>query len=324
MRSRILLTGKNGQIGHDLQELLAPLGEIIGLDRTQLDLANLVAVRQAVRELRPRLIVNAAAYTAVDKAESEPTLAQVVNGDAPGIMAEEARRVGAGIVHYSTDYVFDGIKGEPYAETDETNPINVYGRTKLAGEWRIQEAGVPYLIFRTSWVYSTRGRNFLLTILRLASERKELRVVNDQIGAPTWSRMAAAGTVKILSLILSPNWELSRLEKLGGVYHLTAAGDTTWYDFARAILEGCSDSARLGSWFEAATPRGLLASRRLLPIATSEYPTPARRPPYSVLSNAKVRGAFDVQLPHWRTQLQLALGNQEAQDIQPALTPNSP
>ncbi len=315
MKLRILLTGRNGQIGADLEGLLALFGEVIALDITELDLANMDAVRRAVREHRPGLIVNAAGYTAVDKAESEPGLAQTVNAEAPGVLAEEARKIGAGIVHYSTDYVFDGSKGAPYVESDPTNPTSLYGRTKQAGERKIQEAGVPYLIFRTSWIYATRGRNFLLTILRLASEREELRIVNDQVGAPTWSRMVAAGTVQILSRVLSPERRLSRMQESSGVYHLTAAGQTSWYEFARAIVEECSAAAGLGPWFASATSGRPFAVKRILAISTSEYPTPARRPPYSVLSNARVAEVFGVRLPDWRTQLQLAIRDAKEQDF---------
>ena len=185
---KILLTGKNGQVGWELQRTLAPLGEVVAVDRQALDLANPDAIRALIREVKPALIVNPAAYTAVDKAESEPELAMAVNGIAPGIMAEEAKRLGAAMIHYSTDYVFDGTQTSPYTEKDRPNPGNVYGKTKLAGEQAIQAVGVPHLILRTSWVYGSRGRNFLLTILRLAQERDELKIVDDQIGAPTSSR----------------------------------------------------------------------------------------------------------------------------------------
>jgi dTDP-4-dehydrorhamnose reductase len=189
--TRILLTGKNGQVGWELQRTLATLGEVVTLDRQDLDLADPDSIRRVVREHKPNLIVNAAAYTAVDKAEEESDLAMVINGTAPGILAEEAKRLSAAIIHYSTDYVFDGSKNTPYTEEDAPNPLNVYGRTKLAGERAIQAVGAPYLILRTSWVYGMRGKNFLLTILRLARERNEIKVVNDQIGAPTWSRIIA-------------------------------------------------------------------------------------------------------------------------------------
>ena len=223
---RILLTGKNGQVGWELQRTLAPLGEVVVLDRRQLDLSDPDQIRERVREISPDLIVNAAAYTAVDRAEAEPEPAMAVNGTAPGLLAEEAKRIGAAIIHYSTDYVFDGAKTTPYTEEDAPNPLNVYGRTKLAGEQAVQAAGVPHLILRTSWVYGMRGKNFLLTILRLAREREELKIVDDQIGAPTWSRTIAEATAQILT---SGAWPVSGAS---GIYHLTASGSTSWYGFA--------------------------------------------------------------------------------------------
>ena len=204
---KILLTGKNGQVGWELQRTLTTLGDVVAIDRKGMDLANPDSIRNTIRAVRPDLIVNAAAYTAVDKAESEPELAMAINGIAPGIMAEEAGRLGAAMVHYSTDYVFDGTKTTPYTEGDILNPINVYGKTKLAGEQAVQAAGIPHLIFRTSWVYGLRGRNFLLTILRLAKEWDELKIVDDQIGAPTWSRMVAEATATILAQCLFPPLE---------------------------------------------------------------------------------------------------------------------
>jgi len=285
---RIMLTGKNGQVGWELQRALAPLGEVAALNRSQLDLANPNQIREQVREIKPGLIVNAAAYTAVDRAEEEPELAMAVNGIAPGILAEEARRSGAGIVHYSTDYVFDGAKTTPYIEDDTPNPINEYGRSKLAGERAVQAVGAPYLILRTSWVYGMRGKNFLLTILRLAREREELRIVDDQIGAPTWSRAIAEATAKILA---SGTWPASGTS---GIYHLTASGSTSWYGFAKAILAlDPNPSERV--------------CKHIKPIPTAEYSTPARRPAYSVLSNTKLQNAFDVALPGWEQGLESAL-----------------
>lgn len=285
---RIMLTGKNGQVGWELQRALAPLGEVVSLDRQQLDLANPVQIRERVREISPDLIVNAAAYTAVDRAEEEPDPAMAVNGVAPGILAEEAKRIGAAIIHYSTDYVFDGKKTSPYTENDTPSPLNVYGRSKLAGEQAVQAAGVPHLILRTSWVYGTRGKNFLLTILRLARERTELKIVDDQIGAPSWSRTIAEATAQILA---SGAWPASA----GGTYHLTASGSSTWYGFAKAIL--------------ALDPKpSEQVCKRLIPIPTAAYPTPARRPAYSVLSNAKLKADFDVVLPGWKQGLKSALG----------------
>ncbi|MCL0030162.1 dTDP-4-dehydrorhamnose reductase [Thermodesulfovibrionales bacterium] len=285
---RIMLTGKNGQVGWELQRTLTPLGEVVALDRQRLDLTDPDQIRERVREIKPNLIVNAAAYTAVDRAEEEPELAMVVNGTAPGILAEEAKHLNAAIIHYSTDYVFDGTKTTPYTEEDAPNPLNVYGKTKLVGEQAIQAAGVPHLILRTSWIYGLRGKNFLLTILRLAREREELKIVDDQIGAPTWSRTIAEATAQILKANTSSVMDSS------GIYHLTASGSTSWYSFAKAILKLDSDRAEQ-------------VCRQLKPILTAEYPTPARRPIRSVLSNAKLRAAFGIALPDWEQSLKLAL-----------------
>lgn len=283
----ILLTGKNGQVGWELQRTLAPLGNVHAFGSAELDLSDATALRNAVHALRPDIIVNAAAYTAVDKAESEPELAAAINTTAPGILAEEAARLGALLVHYSTDYVFDGSKDSPYLENDATSPLNVYGTTKLAGEEAIRAAGCQYLIFRTSWVYGGRGKNFLLTMLRLAREREELKVVDDQYGAPTWSRAIAEGSALALAaLACHPT-----TETLLGTYHLTCAGRTTWHGFTEAILDG------------APLPR----QPRLEPIPTSAYPLPAKRPTNSVLSNAKLEQAFGLVLPDWRRALALCL-----------------
>lgn len=292
---KILLVGKNGQVGWELQRTLATLGEVVAFDRQGMDLANPDSILSAIRAVRPDLIVNAAAYTAVDKAESEPDLAMAINGIAPGIMAEEAKRLGAAMIHYSTDYVFDGTKTSPYTEEDTPNPLSVYGKTKLAGERAILAAGIPHLIFRTSWVYGLRGRNFLLTILRLAKERDELKIVADQIGAPTWSRMIAEATAQILAqsiLPLTPHPSL--LTQYGGVYNLTAAGRTSWYGFAKAILESV-------------TPQGGNPSPNLIPISTPEYPLPAPRPLYSMLSSDKLNRSFGVALPAWDASLTLCM-----------------
>jgi dTDP-4-dehydrorhamnose reductase len=301
MKLRILLTGKNGQIGAKLAVLLPRLGEVAAFDRHELDLSNPDRVRRAIRDFQPNLIVNAAAYTSVDQAEREERQAHIINADAPALMAEEAKRIGALLVHYSTDYVFDGSNSSPYAETDQPNPINVYGKTKLAGEEAIRAVGAPHLIFRTAWVYGTTGRNFLLTILRLATEREELKVVRDQFGAPTWSHEIANGTAKVLL-------ELSRqgreaISKFGGIYHMTAAGQTSWFEFAKAILEDASQMPRGFPWFETATKGQPLVTRRVTAITTEEYPTPARRPAYSVLSNSRLKQDFGLELPAWPLQL---------------------
>lgn len=280
----ILLTGKNGQIGWELKRSLAPLGEVVAPGREEMDLAKPQSIRDAVRRIQPDLIVNAAAYTAVDQAESEPELAMAVNGAAPGILAEEARRLGAALVHYSTDYVFDGTKSGAYDESDPPAPPNIYGKTKLEGEKAIEAAGIPHLIFRTSWVYGNRGKNFLLTMLRLAKARDELRIIDDQAGAPTWSRLIAEATAQVLSQALRP-----QIEKCSGIYHLSAAGQTTWFGFAQAIFEGRDPAPRL------------------IPIPTRDYPLPAARPANSVLANARIGKVFGIALPDWETGLRLCL-----------------
>lgn len=282
---KILVTGTNGQVGWELCRTLACLGEVVAVDRQALDIASADSIRAVIREVKPHLIVNPAAYTAVDKAESEPDLAMAVNGRAPGVMAEEAKRLGAVLVHYSTDYVFDGSKAKPYSEEDAPCPVNVYGRTKLAGEEAIRAVDVPHLILRTSWVYGARGRNFLLTVQRLAQEREELKIVADQIGAPTWSRLIAETTAMILAQ------RLARLQELRGTYNLSAGGSTSWHGFAAAIIE----NSRLAK------------SPRLLPIPTSEYPLPAPRPKNSILSNEKLRQDFGMTMPDWRLGLDLCM-----------------
>jgi dTDP-4-dehydrorhamnose reductase len=298
--------GRNGQVGAELAVVLPRLGEVIALDHQQLDLLRGDDIRRAIGEIRPLLIVNAAAYTAVDEAEKEEAVAQAINADAPALMAQEAKRIGAILIHYSTDYVFDGSKCSPYQENDPPNPISVYGKTKLAGEQAIRDAGVPHLIFRTSWVYGTRGRNFLLTILRLASEREELRIVRDQIGAPTWCREIARATVSVLEQCSDNGKGSWTLPGDGGVYHMSAGGVTTWYDFAAAILDEASKSPPDLSWRSAATGGRSLIAKRLSPITTAQYPTLARRPAYSVLSNAQLADRFGIQLTDWRAQLHSA------------------
>jgi dTDP-4-dehydrorhamnose reductase len=285
---KILVTGRNGQVGWELQRTLAPLGEVVALDRQALDLRNPDAIRAVVREVRPHLIVNPAAYTAVDKAESEAEVAQAVNGVAPGILAEEAKRLGAALIHYSTDYVFDGSKNGAYREEDAPCPINVYGKTKLAGEDAVRAIGVPHLILRTSWVYGVRGKNFLLTMRRLGKEREELKIVADQTGAPTWSRLIAEATAHIAAQ------RLTRLQELDGIYNFTASGSTSWHGFAAAIF------AHAAAQESADVPR-------LIPIATSEYPLPAPRPPNSVLCGDKLRREFGLVMPDWRDNLNLCL-----------------
>lgn len=275
---KILLTGKNGQVGWELERSLERLGEVVAFDRAGLDLAAPDQIISAVRSVRPDVLVNAAAYTAVDRAEGEPDAAHAINALAPGLLSEEAKKLGALLVHYSTDYVFDGTKHGAYSEKDTPNPLNIYGRTKWAGERAVQAVGGRHLILRTSWVYGPRGKNFLLTILRLAKERKELRVVDDQIGAPTTSAMIAEATARILTHA-DPH----------GLYHLSASGHTSWHGFAEAILRGA----------EFGIP--------VIPIPSSQYPTPARRPANSLLDNTALEQRFDIRVPVWEEGLATSL-----------------
>jgi dTDP-4-dehydrorhamnose reductase len=312
---KVLLLGKSGQVGWELERCLATVCEVVALDHQGMDLANPDSIRKTVREIRPSLIINAAAYTAVDKAEAEAELAMAINGIAPGILAEEAKRLGAALIHYSTDYVFDGTKRSPYTEDDEPHPLNVYGKTKLAGERAIQAVGAPYLILRTSWVYGARGKNFLLTILRLAQEKQELRIVDDQTGAPTWSRFIAQATAQIVGHALyashgkaTPHWtefgrsrrpasrDISTSLYVTGVYHLSCGGETSWYGFAQAALE----KLRYTSAVNRPMPQ-------LSPIPSAGYATAAVRPAYSVLSNAKLMDAYAFTLPHWQHGLEFVL-----------------
>ena len=300
---RILITGANGQVGWNLQRTLCPLGEILAIDIDQIDLTDLEAVGKCVRDFQPDIVVNAAAYTAVDKAESEPDLAYAINVAAPKRIAEEAARFGALMVHYSTDYVYNGMKTDPYVEIDVTNPLSVYGETKLAGDDAIIRSGVPYIILRTTWVYDIRGKNFLRTIIRLAKEKEELRIVGDQFGAPTWARSLAEATTIVVSRCLERNSETGKW--CSGLFHCTAGGRTSWAGFARAILEDYND---LLDWpAETGEYGGELKAKRVVEIATEDYPTPARRPRNSVLSNAAILAEFSVAMPDWRDQLRLAM-----------------
>jgi dTDP-4-dehydrorhamnose reductase len=298
----VLLIGKSGQVGAELVGLLGQFGELTALERRDLDLCNAEEIRRVVRHVRPQLIVNAAAYTAVDKAESEPAIAYAVNARAPGILAEEAKAIGAVLVHYSTDYVFDGSKQQPYLETDSANPLNVYGKSKLAGELAIRESNVPHLIFRVSWVYATRGQNFLLAILRLGSQREELRMVRDQIGTPNRARDIAQTTASVLTRLCSDSGFLSSFEEVSGTYHLSASGTASRLDFTQAICDEMSQ-APTPPWVSVATEGRPFILKRLIPITTAEYPTPAARPLYSVLSNQRFCRTFGRALPEWRTQL---------------------
>ncbi|WP_396329931.1 dTDP-4-dehydrorhamnose reductase [Burkholderia anthina] len=286
----ILVTGVNGQVGFELLRALQGLGRVVACDRLMLDLSDLDRVRGIVRELKPSIIVNPAAYTAVDKAETDVDAARRLNADVPRVFAEEAARIGAALVHYSTDYVFDGTKEGAYVETDATNPQNVYGLTKLEGEQAIAAAGCAHLILRTSWVYGQRGKNFLLTMLRLGSERPELRVVADQFGAPTWSKTIATATSHIVAQALAADgtdWWAQR----SGVYHFTSAGATSWHGFAEAIFANA-----LGE-----------RAPKVVPIPASDYPVPAKRPSNSRLSHGKLTEAFGLRLPDWAHALKLCL-----------------
>ncbi len=303
MNPVILLTGKRGQVGREMLPLLAQLGEVVALGRDELDLSKPDDIRRTIREVRPQLIVNAAAYTAVDRAETDESMAHMVNAEAPELMAMEAKRIGAALVHYSTDYVFDGTKSTPYNEVDATNPLNNYGRTKLAGEQAIRSSGVPHLIFRTGWVYATQGKNFLLTILRLATEREELRIVSDQVGAPTCASQLASSTCQILAGMSERNPGQHVFSEASGTYHMSAVGQTTWYDFARSILEEARATPRGPIWLTEATKGRPLIARRLIPISTEEFDSPTHRPSYSVLSNLRLAQTFGVVLPDWHTQL---------------------
>lgn len=293
MRPRILLTGANGQVGWELRRTLSCLGEVIALDSQTLGLADVTAVRRKLRDIAPNIIVNPAAYTAVDKAESEIALANAVNAVAPGVLAEEAEALGALLVHYSTDYVFNGGGTTPWREDDACDPLNVYGASKLAGERAIQASGCRHLIFRTSWVYGARGSNFLLTMRRLMREKSELKIVADQIGAPTWCRDLAEATAQILSQINSPSGDFGKAVPWG-VYHMCNAGETSWHGFAEAIraIDSCDESP---------------ASARLLPIPSSDYPTPAKRPLNSRLNNDKLERTYGLRLQDWRVALALCM-----------------
>lgn len=283
---KILIFGKNGQIGRELQKVLANSGNVIALGSAEADFTKPDLLSQTLQKLKPDIIVNAAAYTAVDKAESDKEQALLVNGIASGILAKEARRLGALLIHYSTDYVFNGESSSPYTEDHAPHPINVYGETKLYGEKAIQDADCNHLILRTSWVYGTRGNNFLLKMLQRAKEKNELRVVVDQIGSPTWSHQIAQATAQILERI-----ENETGDKKWGIYHLTAAGHTSWHGFAEQIF----------SYYE--------NKPKVTAILSREYPVPAPRPKYSVLSTLKLQKTFGLNMLAWEQSLQLCLTN---------------
>ena len=303
MKPTILLLGTNGQIGRELNRILPRISDVTALDRSRLDISKPNEIRRAIRTFRPEWIINAAAYTAVDRAESEESVARADNAEAPAVMADEAKKNGAVLVHYSTDYVFDGLKKSPYDEADPTNPQNVYGRTKLEGEQAIQLSGAQHLILRTAWVYGTTGRNFLLTILRLATQQGDLRVVSDQIGAPTCSREIAKATAEILSNACARTNLPVPMLGASGLYHLTASGETSWYGFAKAIFEESASLAAGTPWFAQTTNNLPLITTHVVPINSSEYPTPASRPAYSILSNERLAQTFGIRLSDWRVQL---------------------
>lgn len=290
---KILLFGKNGQVGWELNRSLQPLGEVIALGRDEADFYNPESLRKIVQTVKPDVIVNAVAYTAVDKAEAEEELALNINGVAPGVLAEEALKLDALLVHYSTDYVFDGTKATPYVETDKPNPINAYGRTKYAGEIAVQSSGCDYLILRTSWVYASRANNFMLTMLKLAQEREELSIVSDQIGAPTSARLIADTTILCLQQAIKEKHENVFVSDL---YHLTASGHTSWHGFTKEIVAVANKKLNLK-----------LKIKDIKAIPTTDYPTPAIRPMNSQLELKKLSKTFGVKMPDWKKTLELCI-----------------
>lgn len=290
-RPEILLIGADGQVGWELQRTLAPLGNLTratlnGRWERALNLASAESIASVLRETQPDIVINAAAYTAVDKAETEYELAQSINGDAPGLLGRLLAERRVPVLHYSTDFVFSGQSDQPYREEDEPSPLNAYGATKLDGENQLLDSGAPALILRTSWVYGRYGQNFLLTMQRLLREREELKVVDDQIGAPTWSRLLAEVSAQLIYRVLTGDIDL---ERQSGVYQVTGGGQTSWWGFAKAIQQASG------------------AECRLLPIPSIDYPSPAKRPAYSVLDNGKLLETFGLALPHWETSLAMCL-----------------
>jgi dTDP-4-dehydrorhamnose reductase len=282
---KILLFGRNGQVGWELRRTLAPLAQVTAVDYPEINFTVPAVLRSLVTATNPSVVVNAAAYTAVDKAETETELCRQVNAVAPGVLAEAAKKVGALMVHYSTDYIFDGTNALPYVETDAPNPLGAYGRTKLEGDQAVKASGADHLIFRLCWVYGARGQNFMLTMQRLAREREKLRVVGDQLGCPTWSRMIAETTALALKQVLAG----ADRSAYNGDYHLAAFGQTSWHGFASRIIELMPEAER--------------KCRVVEPITTPEYPTPAKRPANSVLDCGKLQKTFGLRLPHWETSL---------------------
>lgn len=300
---KILLTGKNGQVGYELvRHLAATNHELVSVGSADCDLSKPAAIRDLIHTVKPDVLINPAAYTAVDRSESEPDLAKAINVDAPEIMANELKKTGGLLIHFSTDYVFDGRKATPYNELDAPNPQSVYGRTKLQGEQAIQASGVDHIILRTSWVFGAHGNNFLKTMLRLAAEREELRVVNDQFGAPTSARFLAQTVTQILGR-LGPesenNKEATDRATLTGLYHCSCSGRTSWHDYAKFAIE----LARTNS------VRMKLQINNLIPIPSSDYPTPAARPANSVLDNTKLEQSFGIQRPDWQPEVEACLSD---------------
>ena len=287
---KILLLGKNGQLGWELSKRLLPLGDVVALDRSQCDLSTPEVIPKVIQEIKPDIVVNAAAYTAVDKAEEEEETANIINGHSVAVLAEQAKKHHALLIHYSTDYVFDGLKSSPYTEEDTPCPINAYGRSKLLGEQAIQKSGVQYLIFRTSWVYAARGNNFIKTMLRLASERDELKVISDQIGAPTSATLIADVTVEVIRQLTSK----SQSKSISELYHLAASGETSWFGFARLLIE----SAILNGHHLKLSPDCVV------PISTAEYTLPAKRPSNSRLDTTKLRADYRISIPKWEEQVE--------------------
>jgi dTDP-4-dehydrorhamnose reductase len=289
---KILQIGTNGQVGWELLRTCSPLGELIGLDYPAVDLSDSAGLRELIRNTKPDIIINAAAYTNVDKAEIEPELARAINAVAPGVLAEEAKRLNAAFIHYSTDYVFDGRKGAPYVESDAPNPLNVYGQTKLEGEQAVQAVGGAYLILRTSWVYSMRQGGFVSKVLQWSRQQEVLRVVDDQISSPTWARMLAAATA--LALAQGRDDPAGYISEKAGLYHIAGSGACSRYEWAKAILELDPKKSEH-------------KVQQLLPAKSSQFPTPAERPLVSVLDCGKFAQVFGLRLPAWRESLQLAM-----------------
>ena len=289
---KIVLFGKNGQLGWEFQRILPIFGEVISLERTELDLSDLQAIQKILSELKPNLIINASAYTEVDLAEKETDLAMKINGLAPGVMAEISRKLNAVLIHYSTDYVFDGRKNAPYTESDQTNPLNVYGKSKLMGEENIKQAGDAYLILRTSWVYSLRGNSFVNKVLKWSRQNKNLKIVSDQISSPTWARMLAE--VTSFALAQNKNDLYENIHERRGIYHLAGSGYTSRYEWAKQIL--ANDPERSEQIVQAIDP-----------ALSEEFPTPAERPLFSALDCTHFESTFDLHLPDWADTLQMAM-----------------